>query len=146
MTRRPENDVSSATGSGRNEAGNTMNEIVTTSEFHKFVEEIDSRIQQARISASLAVNKALLQLYWDIGREIVKRQEQYGRGKSVVEELARELQERNGKATGFSARNLWRMRNFYESFPDQEILPPAVAEISWSKLYAILEMGGPRMS
>ena len=116
-----------------------MNEIINTSEFHKFVDEIDARIQQARLSASLAVNKELLQLYWDIGKEIANRQELYGWGKSVVEELAQELQARNGKATGFSSRNLWRMRNFYESFPDTRNLPPAVAEISWSKLYVILE-------
>lgn len=70
------------------------------------------------------VNKNLIQLYWDIGKEICERQECYGWGKGIVEDLALELKEAFSGKTGFSARNLWRMRNFYlTALDEQEKLP-----------------------
>ena len=50
------------------------------------------RVQQAQTKAMLSVNRELIQLYWDIGREIVYRQEQAGWGQSVLERLADDLQ------------------------------------------------------
>ena len=60
------------------------------------------------------VNKSLIQLYWDIGKSIVEKQKKYKWGKSVVETLSNDLQKEFIDAHGFSARNLWYMRNFYE--------------------------------
>ena len=78
-------------------------------------------------------------LYWDIGREICVRQNEYGWGKAIVEELSVELQEEFLGKSGFSARNLWRMRNFYITFQDNKEVPPLAAEISWTKIYLVLE-------
>jgi len=66
-------------------------------------------------------------------------QEHYGWGKAIVEDLALELQKTFSGRTGFSTRNLWCMRNFCQTFQDSEKVPPMVAEISWTKIYLILE-------
>jgi predicted nuclease of restriction endonuclease-like (RecB) superfamily len=85
------------------------------------------------------VNTELLQLYWEIGGEIDRKQREHGWGKSVVEILAKELQKKFPGVQGFSARNLWRMRNFYIEYSQNQNLPPMVAEISWSKICVIME-------
>ncbi|MHB9027102.1 MAG: PDDEXK nuclease domain-containing protein [Armatimonadota bacterium] len=78
-------------------------------------------------------------LYWDIGRLIVERQHGDSWGKSVVETLARDLQTEFPGMGGFSARNIWRMRDFYLTYHSNEKLSPLVAEISWTHNIIILE-------
>ncbi len=116
-----------------------MKNIVTTQEFRKFVSDIIQKIKDAQYESLKFVNYNLICLYWDIGREICVRQNEYGWGKAIVEELSAELQEEFFGKSGFSARNLWRMRNFYITFQDNKEVPPLVAEISWTKIYLILE-------
>jgi predicted nuclease of restriction endonuclease-like (RecB) superfamily len=86
----------------------------------------------------------LIELYWQIGHDIVERQKAHGWGKSVVERLALDLQAEFPGVSGFSPRNVWRMRAFYLAYTadvrklprpvaemDGENLPRAVAEIPW---------------
>jgi len=75
--------------------------------------EIKQRIRSAQYEALKAVNKELISLYWDIGRMIATRQKEGGWGKGVVESLARDLQIEIPGIHGFSARNIWYMRNFF---------------------------------
>jgi predicted nuclease of restriction endonuclease-like (RecB) superfamily len=84
------------------------------------------------------VNKELIQLYWDIGKMIVEKQEKLGWGKSVVETLASDLRKEFPEMMGFSSRNLWNMRDLFLEYKDLQILQPMVAEISWSKNILIL--------
>ncbi|MBW4603567.1 MAG: DUF1016 family protein [Calothrix sp. FI2-JRJ7] len=70
---------------------------------------------------------------------IVGRQQGNSWGKSVVEQLAKDLQAEFAGISGFSAANLWRMRLFYESFGDNEKLAPLVREIGWTHNIVILE-------
>ena len=86
-----------------------------------------------------AANKALITLYWEIGEEIYNQQQEKGWGKSIVEVLAAELQKEFPDIKGFSARNLWRMRDFYVTYCENKFLPPLVAEISWTKNIVIME-------
>ena len=72
-----------------------------------FLEQIKQRIQTARIQASLAVNRELLQLYWNIGKEIVSQQARQGWGDSVLPQLAKDLQAAFPGVSGFSRRNLY---------------------------------------
>ena len=85
-----------------------------------------------------AVNKELIGLYWDIGRMIETRQRGETWGKSVVSSLARDLQQEFPGIQGFSAQNLWRMRQFYLAYCGHEKLSPLVREISWTKNVIIL--------
>ena len=78
-------------------------------------------------------------MYWEIGEEITNQQSEKGWGKSIVEILSKELQKEFPNVQGFSARNLWRMRNFYLEYSSAPNLPPLVAEISWSKNIVIME-------
>lgn len=101
--------------------------------------EIKQRIRSAQYEALKAVNREMINLYWDIGQIIVTQQQEAGWGKSVVEQLAKDLQAEFPGISGFSTRNIWRMRDFYLSYHSKEILPPLVAEIGWTHNIVILE-------
>jgi len=119
--------------------------------YGSFIKEIKDLIYRRQYEAMKHVNADLIQLYWEIGEEIDRQQREKGWGKSTVEVLARELQKEFPGVQGFSARNLWRMRNFYIEYSQntnlppsvaessKSILPPLVAEISWSKNCVIME-------
>jgi DUF1016 N-terminal domain len=96
--------------------------------YQALLKDIKSRIRKAQIKASLAVNRELIQLYWDIGGLIVNRQRAEGWGKSVVEKLASDIQKDFPGIEGFSPRNLWRMRAFYLAWVHSEAMPLAVGK------------------
>lgn len=106
----------------------------------EFVTEIKAQIKSAQYRALQKVNKEQIKLYWNIGKSILEKQQQFGWGKSIVELLAKELQKEFVGVNGFSARNLWYMRNLYEQYYKSElILQPLVAEIPWTHNILILE-------
>lgn len=104
-----------------------------------FLRKIKQRIRASQYEALKAVNQEMIQLYWDIGRMIVERQEKEGWGKSVVEKLAFDLQKEFPGMKGYSARNIWYMRTFYKLYERNAKLQPLVAEISWSKHLVIID-------
>jgi len=108
-------------------------------DYTTFLSEIKERIRQAQYEALKSVNKELIRLYWDIGKMIVERQEKYGWGKSIVENLAMDLQKEFPGIRGLSKDNLWRMRKFYLNYYKNQKLAPLVQEISWAKNVVILE-------
>lgn len=108
-------------------------------DYQHFLEEIKEKVYQSQYEALKTVNKALIGLYWEIGKSIVEKQAQHGWGKSIVENLSKDLQKEFPGTQGFSSRNLWRMRNLYEQYKDSKKLPPLVAEIGWSHNIIILE-------
>ncbi|MFZ4695254.1 MAG: PDDEXK nuclease domain-containing protein [Verrucomicrobiia bacterium] len=101
--------------------------------------EVRTRIRAAQYTALRAVNQELIALYWDIGRMIARRQDRAGWGKSVVENLARDLQSDFPGIGGFSASNLWRMKLFYEAYASNAKLAPLVREIGWTHNLILLE-------
>lgn len=101
--------------------------------------EVKERIQSAQYAALRAVNKELVGLYWDIGQLIVQRQQDEGWGKSVVGQLAADLQSAFPGTSGFSASNLWRMKAFFETYHDAPKLAPVVREVGWTHNLLILE-------
>ena len=108
-------------------------------EYKTFLTEIKEKIHQAQYEAMKLVNKTLLALYWEIGKSIVEKQKEHGWGKSIVETLSKDLQNEFPGVQGYSARNLWYMRNFYAQYEDNTKLQPMVAEISWSHNMIIME-------
>ncbi|AOX00329.1 hypothetical protein BJP34_13470 [Moorena producens PAL-8-15-08-1] len=107
--------------------------------YRQLLVEVKQRIRQAQYQSLKAVNKELITLYWDIGRLIVTRQQGETWGKSVVEQLAKDLQAEFPGISGFSVRNIWRMREFYLSYYAKEKLSPLVAEIGWSHNLLIMQ-------
>ncbi|HDH13185.1 MAG TPA: DUF1016 domain-containing protein [Nitrospirae bacterium] len=108
------------------------------SDYSNLLQSIKKRIQESRILAYRAVNKGLIELYWNIGKDIASRQERDGWGKSVVNKLSRDLREEFPGTSGFSARNLWYMRCIYAEYKDVPILQQLVAEIPWGHNLLIL--------
>ena len=112
-----------------------------TKKIEKYAEligDIKQRIRSAQYNALKAVNREMIELYWDIGEIIVTRQQEESWGKSVVETIAHDIREEFPRITGFSARNMWRMRDFYLTYASNEKLSPLVTEIGWSHNLVIL--------
>ena len=107
--------------------------------YKKTFDEIKKRVRMAQYEALKIVNREMILLYWDIGRIIVSRQRDKGWGRSVVEQLASDLQNEFPGTSGFSASNLWRMRGFYKAYVENENLAPLVREIGWSHNIIIFE-------
>ena len=81
-------------------------------DYATWLQHVKARIQSARIAVARAANRELILLYWDLGREIVEKQEAMGSGKSVVEMLAVDLGEAYPGVKGFSVNHLWLIRQF----------------------------------
>lgn len=103
------------------------------------VDDIKDLIHKKQYKILQVMNVETINLYWEIGEEIYKQQEYHGWGKSIVQILSKELQKEFPGAKGYSAANLWRMRNFYLNYRDSEKLAPLVREISWSNNIVIME-------
>ena len=117
-----------------------MSELNTNNlpEYNSFLEEISNQIQQTRNRSAQAVNREVVSLYWWLGERIVKSQEQYGWGKSVVERLSKDLKTSFQSRFGFSPQNLWYMRQFYLEYKDKPNLQQAVGEIPWGQNLLIM--------
>jgi predicted nuclease of restriction endonuclease-like (RecB) superfamily len=102
---------------------------LATPEYRKFIEELKARVSAARISAARHVNRELILLYWDIGKAIVEKQKTLGWGDSVVEMVAADLRRAFPGARGFSANNVWLMRQFFSEYSNAEFLEQAVQEM-----------------
>lgn len=114
------------------------NTPILSPEYLNFRNEITSRIRSAQYEALKAVNKEMIALYWEIGRRITEQQVALGWGKSVVENLSRDIQKEFPGIKGFGVSNMWDMARFYSEYRSNEILQPLVGEISWSKHIVIL--------
>lgn len=109
------------------------------SAYEVFLIDIKEKVYQSQYQALKAVNKELIRLYWYIGKTIIENQAQYNWGKSVVENLAKDLRKEFPGVKGFSSDNLWRMRKFVLSYRGSEKLAPLVQEIGWSHNIVIME-------
>jgi predicted nuclease of restriction endonuclease-like (RecB) superfamily len=100
--------------------------------------ELKTRIHSAQQRATLAVNRELIQLYWQIGRDILARQAAQGWGAKVIERLAQDLRTAFPDMKGFSRANLMYMRAFAEAWPEAEIVQQAVGQLPWGHNLVLL--------
>ncbi|MGV8805921.1 MAG: PDDEXK nuclease domain-containing protein [Polaromonas sp.] len=106
--------------------------------------ELKSRIHSAQQRATLAVNRELVLLYWQIGHDILARQSAQGWGAKVIERLALDLRAAFPDMKGFSQRNLKYMRAFAEAWPDAEFVQAVLAQLPWYHQLALLDkLPGP---
>ncbi|HWK62108.1 MAG TPA: PDDEXK nuclease domain-containing protein [Eoetvoesiella sp.] len=101
--------------------------------------ELKQRIHAAQQRATLAVNRELVLLYWQIGQDILARQARQGWGSKVVDRLARDLRNAFPDMKGFSPRNLKYMRAFAEAWPDGEFVQAVLAQLPWYHQLALLD-------
>ncbi|MBD2158873.1 PDDEXK nuclease domain-containing protein [Leptolyngbya sp. FACHB-16] len=104
-----------------------------------FFNDLKQRIRQAQIKAALAVNKELLLLYWQIGKEILERQQVEGWGAKIIDRLAKDLKQEFPDINGFSRSNLKYMRLFAQAYSEEQISQGALGQIPWYHNIALLE-------
>jgi predicted nuclease of restriction endonuclease-like (RecB) superfamily len=107
--------------------------------YDEFLRSLKDRIRQAQVRAALSVNSELVLLYWNIGREILARQQETGWGGKVIDRLAKDLKQAFPDMQGFSSRSLKYMRSFAEAYPDLSIVQEVLAQITWYHNLALLE-------
>ncbi|WP_075321983.1 PDDEXK nuclease domain-containing protein [Acidithiobacillus albertensis] len=100
--------------------------------------ELKARIHRAQQRATLAVNRELVLLYWQIGQDILTRQAAQGWGAKVIERLAHDLRNAFPEMKGFSRANLMYMRAFAEAWPDEQIVQQAVGQLPWGHNLVLL--------
>lgn len=91
-------------------------ESIQQSDYLKFISELKEKIRSAQVKAVASVNSELIKLYWEIGRDIVTKQEREGWGSKVMERVAKDLQKEFPGIEGFSRTNVFRMRAFYLAY------------------------------
>jgi predicted nuclease of restriction endonuclease-like (RecB) superfamily len=94
--------------------------------------ELLQHIQQTRAKVFAQVNTALIDLYWHIGKTISQKVQSEAWGKGVVAELAKYINQNAPEIKGFSDKNLWRMKQFYETYQADEKLTALWRELSWT--------------
>jgi predicted nuclease of restriction endonuclease-like (RecB) superfamily len=107
--------------------------------YEEFLRDLKQRIRTAQVRAVLAVNRELVLLYWQIGREILERQDLAGWGAKIIESLAADLHHEFPEVKGFSPRNLKYMRALAEAYPDSAFVQHVVAQIPWGHNVRILD-------
>ena len=107
---------------------------VSPAEYTRFITSLKAKIRSAQIKAAVAVNSELIQLYWEIGKEIFEKQEREGWGSNILEKAAKEVQNEFPGVEGFSRRNLFRMKAFYQAYAK---VPQAVAQLSDLPIFSI---------
>ncbi len=120
----------------------TLRSDVLPADYPQFLAEVKARIAAARTRAVLAVNSELIQLYWEIGHEILEREQREGWGSGVINRLASDLRREFPSITGFSRSNLHYMRSFAEAWPlvggSQEIVQQPVGQLPWGQNIALV--------
>jgi predicted nuclease of restriction endonuclease-like (RecB) superfamily len=104
-----------------------------------WLQDLKARIHSAQQRAALAVNRELVLLYWQIGRDILARQAEQGWGAKVIERLAHDLRTAFPEMKGFSPRNLKYMRAFAEAWPEAEFVQAGLAQLPWYHQLALLD-------
>jgi predicted nuclease of restriction endonuclease-like (RecB) superfamily len=107
--------------------------------YANWLADLKSRIHSAQQRATLAVNRELVLLYWQIGRDILTRQSVQGWGAKVIERLAHDLRVAFPDMKGFSPRNLKYMRAFAQAWPEAEFVQQAAAQLPWFHLCTLLD-------
>lgn len=110
-----------------------------TTEYQPFLKEILEKIQIARYQMLKTVSKETVNLYRNIGKSVSEKVEQEQWGKSVVEQLSKDLQSEFPGIRGFSPRNIRNMKSFYETYTKNTKLQPLVAEIGRVQNCIIIE-------
>lgn len=108
-------------------------------DYGHWLADIKHRVAAARQRAALAANAELVNLYWQIGRDILQRQAEQGWGSKVIERLGRDLREAFPEMKGFSARNLKYMRAFAEAWPDGQFVQQVAAQLPWFHLCTLID-------
>jgi len=100
--------------------------------YKNWLNSLKQKIKTAQLKAAISVNTQLLELYWDLGKDIALKQKEANWGDSILEELSLDLKLAFPDMKGFSRRNLYAIRQWYSFYAEEfEFVPQAVAQIPW---------------
>ncbi len=109
-----------------------MNDKIEIQDFYNWINSLKSKIHTAQTKAALTLNSQLLELYWEIGKDISERQENTNWGSKFIEQTAIELRNEFPDIKGFSRRNLYAIRQWYKFYSEKyQFVPRFVAQIPW---------------
>jgi len=100
--------------------------------------EVVALIVAARQRAYQSINTTLIELYWQVGQYISRKIETAEWGDGIVSQLAQHLAQTQPSLRGFTRRNLFRMRQFFEAYRDDQIVSPLVTQLPWTQHLIIL--------
>jgi hypothetical protein len=95
---------------------NYMKDKLLSAEYDDWLKYLKQQIKQTQIKASISVNSQLIMLYWDLGRQIVEKQDKAKWGSKFIEQLSRDLKAEFPEMTGFSKDNLFQIKRFYQFY------------------------------
>jgi predicted nuclease of restriction endonuclease-like (RecB) superfamily len=106
--------------------------MIIDNQYNQLLHQVIAEIKSTRITLARRVNTSMMQMYWNIGERLSKEGIEKGYGSSVVKRLSSDLQQEFPETTGFSPRNLWNMKLFYEFYASaNEKLQRSVALLPW---------------
>ncbi|GHT48744.1 hypothetical protein FACS189440_13070 [Bacteroidia bacterium] len=109
-----------------------MNTELTKSEFVKWISELKAKIHSARNKLAFSINSQILELYWEIGKEMAEKQQNSDWGSGFIEQTATELKHEFPEMKGFSRRNLYAILQWYKFYSSKyQFVPHGVAQIPW---------------
>ncbi len=116
----------------------TTDPLALPEDYANWLMDLKERIRSSQQRAVLSVNRELVLLYWQIGRDILSRQQDQGWGTKVIDRLAKDLTGEFPNMKGFSRRNLLYMRRFAEEWPDRKFVQQTVAQLPWGQNLLLL--------
>jgi predicted nuclease of restriction endonuclease-like (RecB) superfamily len=108
-----------------------VKELLPPNGYGELLQSLKDRIRNSQLRASVAVNREVVLLYWQIGQEILSRQQVQGWGAKIIEQLGKDLQKSFPTLKGFSPRNLKYMRAFAAAYPEEQFVQQLAAQIPW---------------
>ena len=110
-----------------------MEKPILDATYKQWFLEIKRKVQQAQLKTAVNANVILIELYWELGREIVARQTEFKWGDNFLQQLSADLKSSFPEINGFSRRNLYTIRQWYILFSSKyEFVPQPVAQLPWS--------------
>ncbi len=108
-------------------------------DYKSLLNDLKTRIRKAQVRAGLAANRELILLYWQIGTEILARQDAAGWGAKIIDRLSLDLKRAFPELKGFSPRNIKYMRSFADAYRNASFVQQVVAQIPWGHIVRILD-------
>lgn len=117
----------------------TTNESLHLDQNYKhFLSGIKERLQTAQIRAAMAANSELIQFYWELGVDLIEKQRSHQWGSGFLGQFSHDMRQAFPEMQGFSVRNLQRIKQFAQLYPDLLITPQAVAQLPWGHVSLLI--------
>lgn len=108
--------------------------------YKNFLKDIKEKLRTSQIRTALSVNSEVIKFYWGLGCDIIKCQTNYQWGEKFLEQLSADLRKNSPGMKGLSVRNLQRMRQFSQTYPDLAIATQPVSQLPWGHITRLIQM------